>query len=106
MTNVHGTNLTTVAPDAVFTGQITVGETSVSLSTVAGLRTGPLSHGIWFQTAGSTIYVNAGGAGNAVATTTGVLLKANNPLFIPVRDPSQINLIASAAGKVVTFITC
>ena len=103
MSNVAGTNLTTVDADEIETGQITVGTANVRLSTVTS-NTGPLSHGIWFQTAVSTIYVNAGGTGTEVETTTGVILKANNPLFIPIKDPSQINLIASAASKVVTFI--
>ena len=103
MTNVHKTNLTTVDPSDIETGQITVGESNLSLSTVTS-NTGPLSHGIWFQTSASTVYVNAGGTGTAVATTTGVMLKANNPLFIPIKDPSQINLIAADSGKVVTFI--
>ena len=103
MTNVEGTNLTTVDADEIETGQITVGTANVRLSTVTS-NTGPLSHGIWFQTAASTIYVNAGGTGTEVTTGNGVMLKANNPLFIPIKDPSQINLIASDSGKVVTFI--
>ena len=103
MSNVHGTNLIPVGADKIETGQITVGTANVRLSTVTS-NTGPLSHGIWFQTSASTVYVNAGGTGTAVATTTGVMLKANNPLFIPIRDPSQINLIASGSGKLTTFV--
>ena len=103
MTNAFRTNLTTASASDVETGQITVGTANVRLSTVTS-STGPLSHGVWFQTAVSTIYVNAGGTGTEVTTGNGVLLKANNPLFIPIKDPSQINLIASGAGKVVTFL--
>ena len=105
MSNVNGTNLVPVDASKVEMGQITVGETSVRLSTETS-NTGPLAHGIWFTTAANTLYINAGGATTAVATDTGVMCKANNPLFIPIKDPSQINLIASGAGKVMTFVMC
>lgn len=105
MSNVNGTNLVPVDVSKVEMGQITVGTGSVSLSTETS-NTGPLSHGIWFTTAASTFYINAGGTGTAVTTDNGVMCKANNPLFIPIKDPSQINLIASGTGKLMTYVMC
>ena len=103
MSNVNGTNLVPADASKVEMGQITVGETSVRLSTETS-NTGPLSHGVWFTTAVSTFYINAGGATTAVTVENGVMCKANNPLFIPIKDPSQINLIASGADKLMTFV--
>ena len=105
MSNVNGTNLVPVDVSKVEMGQITVSQVSKPLSDETS-NTGPLSHGIWFTTAASTFYINAGGSGTAVSTSNGVMCKANNPLFIPIKDPSQINLIASGDNKLMTYVMC
>ena len=73
MSNVNGTNLVPVDASKAEVGQITVGTASVRLSTETS-NTGPLAHGIWFTTADSTFYINAGGATTAVAVDTGVIV--------------------------------
>ena len=102
MTNVDGTNLIPVEASEVTFGQKEVDGASIQLTT----ETGPLSHGIFLQTAASSFYVNAGGTTTAVTTANGVLVKANNPMFIPIKDPSQLNIISSGSGKMMTFIMC
>ena len=100
MTNVYGTNLVAVAGENIKAGQETI--VSDAGGTQITAETGPLSHGIFIQTADSSVYVTCDGT--APTTGNGVLVAANNPLFVPIKDPSTMKAIASASTKVITFI--
>lgn len=99
MTNVFGTNLTTVAASEIVAGQLACTTDAASLTA----ETGPLKHGVYMQTAGSSFYVNTNGGSPEVTASNGVLVSANNPLFIPIKDPSKIRIIASES-LTMTFI--
>ena len=90
MTNVYGTNLTTVDGANIKTGQTVVGDSSIQLTT----ETGPLTHGIFITPKTSAnYYVTCDGT--TVTENNGMLTKANNPLYIPIKDPSVIKIISN-----------
>ena len=102
MTNVYGTNLVTVDGTKITTGQKEfTNANALQLTT----DTGPLTHGIFLTAkSSSNYYINTKGNDPAVTEDNGVLVKANNPLFIPIRDPSSIWVIAGGTGKTLTWI--
>ena len=102
MVSLHGTNLVTVGGAAITTGQKAfTNANALQLTT----DTGPLTHGIFFQAKSSaTYYLNTKGNDPAVTASNGVVIKANNPLFLPISDPSSIWIIASADDKTLSWI--
>lgn len=99
MTNVFGTNLVTVDGDAVTTGQKAIAD---SAQTVITTSTGPLTHGIFIVVKDDVgFYVGA----SDVSETTGVKVSLNNPLFVPIKDPSSLFAAQDGSGdKTLTFI--
>ena len=99
MTNVFGTKIVTVDGANIKTWQNEIGTASEQLTT----ETGPLPHGIFITAKTSaSYYITCDGT--TATTDNGVLVKANNPLFIPIKDPSVIKVIASGASKTLAYI--
>lgn len=97
----YGTNLTTVDGTKITAGQMTASDTAQQLTA----ETGPLTHGIFMTPVTSaSYYLNASGGSPEVTAANGILIKANNPLFIPIKDPSKLRIISTAAGKTMSFI--
>ena len=99
MTNVFGTNLVTVDGANIKTGQTEFDAVSEQLTT----ETGPLTHGI-FLTANTSASYYITCDGTTATADNGELVKANNPLFIPIKDPSTILVIASGSNKTLSYI--
>ena len=105
MTNVFGTNLVTVSDSAITTGQVTTGAHSTDNSVHLTTNTGPLTHGVFMVQSSGVFNVTCSDAtDDSNLATTGVKVSANNPLFIPIKDPSKITLSSTAAGKTMTWI--
>ena len=96
------TNLVTVDGAKITSGQKGCTDAALQLTT----ETGPLPHGIYLvPLTSANYYVNCSGTtGTEVTAANGVLIKANNPLFIPIRDPSVIRIISTAATKTMPFL--
>ena len=99
MTNVFGTNLVTVDGDDITTGQTAIADSGQTQITTA---TGPLTHGIFIVVKDDVgFYVGD----DAVEATTGVKVSLNNPLFVPIKDPSSLYAVNDSSGdKTLTFI--
>lgn len=99
MTNVFGTNLVTVDGDDITTGQVATTNATHTLITAS---TGPLTHGIFIVAKDDAgYYVGATG----VTTSTGVKVSLNNPLFVPIKDPSSLFAINdNSTSETLTFI--
>jgi hypothetical protein len=98
MVNFHGTNLVTIGASALTTGQTTM-NSSNDLQITS--NTGPLTHGIFIVVKDSaSYYIGLEG----VSDTTGVKVSANNPIFIPISDPSILWCIANGDSKVLSWI--
>lgn len=98
MTNVFGTNLTTVEASSVKTGQKTVDTTADGLQLTT--ETGPLTHGIWIMAASGTAYITVGDA----TTSNSLQVKANNPVWLPIKDPSTLKGITASSTSLLTFV--
>ena len=101
MSNFFGTNHVTVEASAITTGQITVGTTAQQLTS----ETGPLQHGIFLTPRHSAdFFINTFGGSPEVTKTNGMLFGTGIPLFIPIKDPSVIRIVADASTKTMTYI--
>ena len=106
---LSGTNLVTVDDSLVKTGQKTTAaattDNSVHLTTI----TGPLSHGIYLVVDAGVFYASIDDGTSAYndgsnVNALGIKISANNPVFVPIADPSKIVIGSTAASKVMTFI--
>jgi len=105
MTNVFGTNLVTVSDSAITTGQVTTGSHTTDNSVHLTTNTGPLTHGVYLVQQSGVFHVTCSNADDdSNLATSGVRVSVNNPLFIPIKDPSKVTLSSTAASRVVTFI--
>lgn len=101
MSNFFGTNHVTVEASAITTGQITVGTTAQQLTS----ETGPLQHGIFLTPRNNADYfINTYGGSPEVTKTNGMLFYPGTPLFIPIKDPSVVRVVADADTKTLTYI--
>ena len=109
MTNVFGTNLVTVSADAITTGQTQTAHDASDNSVHITTETGPLTHGIFLVIDGGNFYVgiddgtSAYNAGSDISAL-GVKVSSNNPLFIPIKDPSKVVICSTVAEKTMTYI--
>ena len=98
MVNFKGTNLVTTNVSSITTGQTEMNSSSRVQITAT---TGPLAHGIFLVAKDSSNYY----IGNSsVTAANGVKVSANNPLFIPISDPSSLYCIAGADSKTLSWI--
>ena len=105
MTNVHGTNLVTVSDSAITTGQTTTGAHATDNSVHLTAATGPLTHGAFLVINGGTCHVTCSNvADDTNLATLGLKVSPNNPLFIPIKDPSKITFSSTVAAKTMTWI--
>ncbi len=98
MVNFKGTNLVTIDSSDLTTGQTTMNSSSAVQITS---NTGPLSHGIFIVVKDSASYYIGK---SDVSATTGVKVSANNPIFIPISNPSVLYCIAGGDSKVLSWI--
>ena len=105
MTNVFGTTLVTVSADAITTGQTVTGSHSTDNSVHVTTETGPLTHGIFLVIDGGVFYVKCNDAADdSDLRSTGLRVSSNNPLFIPIKDPSKVVMSSTASSKTMTYI--
>ena len=101
MSNLFGTNHVTVEASAITTGQIVASTTAQQLTS----ETGPLQHGIYLLPKNTAdYYINTFGGSPEVTRVNGMLFGSAIPLFIPIRDPSVIRVVADADAKTLTYI--
>ena len=98
MVNFKGTNLVTTSIDNISTGQTEMNSSSAVQITT---NDGPLNHGIFLVAKDSASYY-IGGA--SVSAANGVKVSANNPIFIPISDPSRLYCIAGGDSKTLSWI--
>ena len=98
MVNFKGTNLVTIDSSDLTTGQTTMNSSSAVQITS---NTGPLSHGIFIVVKDSA---SSYSGKSDVSATTGVKVSANNPIFIPISNPSVLYCIAGGDSKVLSWI--
>lgn len=105
MTNVFGTNLVTVSDSAITTGQVTTGSHATDNSVHLTTDTGPLTHGVYLVQQSGSFHVTCSNASDdSNLSTSGIKVSANNPLFIPIKDPSKVTFSSNIASRVLTFI--
>ena len=92
------TNMSTVKSGNVVTGQVTCDSSAAVQITT---NSGPCSHGIFLVAKDSaSYYIGLTG----VSATTGVKVSANNPIFIPIHDPSVLYAACGGSSKVLSYI--
>ena len=109
MTTFFGTNLVTVPSTAITTGQATTGSDSSDNSVHLTAVTGPLTHGVFMVVDAGNFYVTIDdGSGtyddDSDLSGLGVKVSGNNPIFIPISNPSKIAFCSTASSKTMTFI--
>lgn len=96
MPHLHGTNHATVDPSDFTFGKFATSTSAASLTS----ETGPLKYGVYLVTpANCDIYVNSYGGSPEVTLDNGMLMGQNNPLFIPIKDPSVLRVISDTGAK-------
>ena len=101
MSNFFATNHVTVEASDITTGQSVVGTSAQQLTS----ETGPLKHGIFLTPRHSAdFFINTFGGSPEVTKTNGMLFGTGIPLFIPIKDPSVIRIVADASTKTMTYI--
>lgn len=100
--NLAGTNHVVVDAADIKTGQLTASNTTPQQLTT---ETGPLKHGIYIvPLANVDYYFNTFGGDPAVSKTNGMLFGQQNPVFVPIKDPSVIYVISDTNAKKLTYI--
>ena len=108
MSNVFGTNLMTVSAAQITVGQQATGSDANDNSVHMTTSTNPLTHGVYMVVDSGNFYVciddgTATFDDDSNFQTLGVKVSANNPLFMPIKDPSKICYSATASSKTMTF---
>ena len=105
MTTLFGTNLVTVNADVITTGQTITGAHTSNNSVHLTTETGPLTHGAFLVIDAGVFYVKCNDAADdSNLQSIGIKVSGNNPLFIPIKDPSKIVMSSTAASRTMTYI--
>lgn len=100
--NLAGNNHVAVDAADIKTGQLTASNTTPQQLTT---ETGPLKYGIYIvPLANVDYYFNTSGGDPAVSKTNGMLFGQQNPVFVPIKDPSVIYVISDTNAKKLTYI--